>query len=299
MKNFWGLLTIVLVILVTVFFLICFQVRETESALVTRFGEPVRSITKPGLYLKWPVPIEKVNRFDSRSRLFEAVLAEIPTKGGEPIIVNSYVFWKIADPKTFLVSVGSTTEAEKFLLGLMGNARNSVIGQHYFSEFVNSDPSKVQFDTIENEIHQAIAADAREKYGIEIRMVGIKRLMISEKVTNKVFDRMKADRKRKTEAILAQGNAEAKKIRTDAESKKTELLAVADARAMKIRGDGDAEAAKYYEMLEVEPELAMFLRNIEALKKLLAERSTIVLDADTEPMNLLKSIPEIELKEDK
>jgi membrane protease subunit HflC len=107
---------------------------------------------------------------------------------------------------------------------------------------------------------------------------------------------MKAERNRKTEATIARGNAEAIRIKTDADSKRTELLAAAEARATAIRGEGDAEAAKYYKMLEADPEFAMFLRDVEALKKILEKRSTIVLSADSEPFKLLKEMPKIEPK---
>jgi membrane protease subunit HflC len=105
---------------------------------------------------------------------------------------------------------------------------------------------------------------------------------------------MRAERNRKTESTLAQGAAESIRIKTDADSKKTELLAAAQARAKSIQGQGDAEAAKYYKMLEQEQELAMFLRDIEALKKILEKRSTIVLSADAEPFKLLRQMPELE-----
>jgi membrane protease subunit HflC len=107
---------------------------------------------------------------------------------------------------------------------------------------------------------------------------------------------MRADRKRKTDATLAQGNAEAMRIKSDADSKITELLAAAEARAKAIRGSGDAKAAEYYKMLEADPEFAMFLREIETLKKTLKERATVVLPADAEPFKLLKQMPQIEPK---
>jgi membrane protease subunit HflC len=130
-------------------------------------------------------------------------------------------------------------------------------------------------------------------YGVEIKAVGIKQLGISEKVTQDVFARMKADRNRRTEATLAEGKAEATKIKTDADSKKTELMAAAEARAKAIRGQGDAEAAKYYKLLEEDPQLAMFLRDVDALKKILKERSTVVLSAESQPFKLLKEMPDI------
>ena len=139
-------------------------------------------------------------------------------------------------------------------------------------------------------LQQAVKA---ANYGIDIKALGIKQLKISEDVSKDVFERMKAERKRRTDTTIAEGNAEATKIKTDADSIKTELLAAADARAKAIMGQGDAEAAKYYEMLEAEPELAIFLRNLEALKITLKDRATIVLPADTDPFKLLKQIPEI------
>jgi len=107
---------------------------------------------------------------------------------------------------------------------------------------------------------------------------------------------MKTERNRRTEATIARGEAEAAKIRADANLKKTELLAAAEARAKVIRGQGDAEAAKYYKLLEEDPKLAMFLRDLESLEKILKERSTIVIPADSEPFKLLKEIPSLEPK---
>lgn len=299
MRNIWTISSVVLVVFILVLSSVMFQVRQTEKVIITRFGEPVRTIDEPGLKFKLPQPIEVVQRFDSRSRLFQDTPEEeTATAGGEPIIVKTFVVWRIAEPATFLVSVKDVATAEDNLKSLLRNKQNSVIGRHYFSEFVNTDPEKIRFAEIETEIATEIQKDALAQYGIEIQSVGIKRLMISKDVTQKVFDRMKADRNRKTESILAAGNAEAERIRSDAEAKQKELLAVADAQAKQIRGAGDAEAAKYYKMLEADPELAMFLRDIEALKKILAERSTIVLGVETEPIQLLKELPDIQPKQD-
>jgi membrane protease subunit HflC len=277
-------------------YLIAFQVRETESALVTRFGKPVREITEPKLYFKWPAPIERVHRFDSRMQVFEADLGETTTKGAVPIIVNTYVVWRIAEPLKFLNSVGTVEKAESKLYSQITDTQNRVIGQHSFGEFVNSDPAKIKFKQIEDEMLADLEQTLSDEYGIEIKTLGIKQLKVSKDVTKDVFERMKTDRQRRTEATIARGLAEAATIQADANLKKTKLLATAEARAKEIRGRGDAEAAKYYKFLEEEPELAMFLRNIEALEKILKERSTIVIRDDSEPFKLLKEIPSLETK---
>ncbi|MEN6307071.1 MAG: protease modulator HflC [Anaerohalosphaeraceae bacterium] len=299
MKNIWGVISIIVVVAALALAMCSFQVRQTETALVTRFGDPVRTITEPGFQFRWPIGIENVHKFDSRLQLLDVTLEETTTAGGEPIIVNSFIVWRIAEPQKYLVSVRDTKGAQSQLESLLRNAQNSVIGRHYFSDFVNTDPGKVRFEAIEGEILQEIAPRANGSYGIEVASVGIKRLKISEKTTEKVFERMKADRKRKTDNILAAGTSEAEKILSDAQAKQKELLAVAEAQAKAIRGAGDAEAAAYYKMLEADPELAMFLRDLEALRTILKERSTIVLGTDTEPMQLLKGIPDMKKTESK
>lgn len=296
MKNIAITILVVLIIAVLGLYLVLFQVRETESAFVMTFGKPSSPITEPGCHFKWPAPIQKVYKFDTRLRVFEGDLGETTTKGAVPIIINTYIVWRIAEPLQFFNAVGTVKEAESKLLSQLSDTQNKIIGQHYFSEFVNNTVSKIKIDQIQDEMLADLGRAVQNSYGIEVKALGIKQLKVSEDVSKDVFERMRAERNRRTEVIVAQGNAEATKIKTDADSKKTELLAAAEARAKAIRGEGDAEAAKYYKMLEADPELAMFLRDIDALKKILETRSTIVLSADSEPFKLLKEMPNIGVK---
>lgn len=289
-----GLVVVVFVVLLLSF--ISFQVSETECALVMTFGEPKREITDPGWKWRWPVPIQTVVKYDARPRVYEGVIEEISTKGGESIIVSTYVIWKVDQPQKFREAVRDETGARKVLKGRLRDTQSKVIGQHYFDDFVNTDSAKVKFDEIESQMLESLADSVKQAYGIEIKAVGIKQLKVSDKVTEDVFARMSADRTRKTELTIAQGKTEAMKIRTDAEAKRTELLASADAQAKAIRGEGDAEAAQYYKLLEDDPEFAMFLREIEALKKILKKRATVVLPADVEPFRLLREMPDIKPK---
>jgi membrane protease subunit HflC len=300
MKNLAIPILIAIIFVVLAAYLVTFQVRETELALVTTFGKPRKSISEPGLKLKWPTPIERVRKFDARMRVLEpAQLSETTTAGNVPIIVNTYVVWRIMDPLKFYNSMqGSVTEAEKLLGSQINDTQNRIIGQHAFTEFVNSDPDQIKFDTIQTEMLTDLKARVGDQYGIQIETLGIKQLKISEDVTQSVFERMKAERKRRTEATIALGNAEATKIRTDAGAIRTSLLAAAEARAKAIRGQGDAEAAKYYEMLEANPKLAIFLRDLEGLLTMLKEQATLVIPADVAPFKLLKEMPSLEASTD-
>lgn len=292
MRNVAIPILIGIIFLVMATYLVSFQVRETESAFVTRFGRPVREITEPGLWFKWPTPIEQVHKFDSRMRVLEAVeLGETTTRGRIPIIVNTYVVWRVAEPLKFLNAVRTVTNAENILRNHVNDTQNRIIGQHAFGEFVNSDPSRIRLD----EIQEAMVADLQgpvlNDYGIEIRTLGIKQLKISEDVTKNVFERMKAERQRLTDGVLSEGEAEAIRIRTEANRKRDVLLAAAEARAKDLRGRGDAEAARYYKMMDEDPDLAIFLRGLETLEIGLKDRATIVIPADADPFRLLTRMP--------
>lgn len=300
MKNIAIIIFILLVVLILGLYLVSFQVRETESAIVRTFGEATKEdeITEPGLYFKWPRPIQQVHKFDSRMREFEVDLVETTTKGAVPIIVKTYVVWRISEPLDFFNAVGDIEEAENKLDDQIRDTQNRVIGQYSFGEFVNSDPTKIKLQEIEAEMLTDLRdAIAKANYGIEIATVGIKQLKVNEDVTTKVFERMRAERKRMTELTIARGDAEATRIKADANSIRTELLAVAEARAKAIQAEGDAEAARYYEMLEADPELAMFLRDIEAAKKTLKERTTIILREGSWLVSILKEMPKIRPKD--
>lgn len=295
MKNVWVFVFVLLIVIVLGLYLFTFQVRETEIAVVTTFGKPTRTLKKPGMYFKWPRPINDVTRYDGRSHLYETVLMDATTKETEPITVTSYIIWKIDNPLVFRESVGDRTEAEKQLDALLQDTQHTVIGQHYFSDFVNSDPDKIKFEEIESEMAEKIRPGAKE-FGVAVKVVGIRRLAVNEAVTKAVFERMKAERNRKTKAITKAGETEADTIEKNAEARRTELLAIVEARAKAIRGSGDAEAAGYYRMLAEDPEFAMFLRDIEALRKILSKETTIVLGADTDLIQLLKKAPDIQPK---
>ena len=297
MKHFSVVVLIVILVAILGLYLVSFQVRETELALVTTFGKPAeKHIDKPGWYFQWPQPIQKVHKFDSRMKVFEAELGETTTKGTLPIIVNTYVVWRITEPLKFFNAVGTVTEAENKLRSQLGNTQNNIIGQHYFGEFINSDPKKIKFKTIEDEMLADIAPKVEENYGIKIETIGIKQLKISEDASKAVFERMIAERGRRTKTIETQGTAEATRIKEDALYKENVIMAAAEARAMRIKGAGDAEAAKYYEMFDDDPEFAMFLMDIETVKKTLKDRATIIITTETEPYDILKKSPDIKPK---
>jgi membrane protease subunit HflC len=299
MRNVVIPILVAVIFLILVTYLVAFQVRQSELAFVTRFGQPVRSITKPGLKLKLPTPIERVHKFDARMRLLEAEISEPTMRGKVPIIVASYMVWRIADPLQFYNSVGTIESAEIKLRSQIHDTQNRVIGQYTFAEFINSDPNMIKFDEVQGKMLTDIGARVVKEYGIEVKTLGIKQLKISQENTKEVFARMKAERKRRTEATIALGTAEATKIRTDADAIRTGLLAAAEGRAKAIQGQGDAETAKYLAKMEQDPELAMFLRSLDTLRTAMQEHTTLVIPTDCEPFSLLRKMPLLKASEQK
>ena len=294
MKKNVGILAIVFLMIGGLgLMLISFQVRETERAFVIRLGQPVRDMNAPGLYFKWPTPIEKVRKYDARLRLYEADLIETPTRGAVPIIIKTYVVWRIEDPLEFFRSIGTVQEAKKKLFSYITDTQNRIVGQHSFSDFVNGDPTKIKIDEIQREMLVDLQQSMQTEYGIRIATLGIKQFKINEDTTEKVFERMRSARNTKTTDTISKGVAEATRITAEAMAMRKELLAAAESRARKIEGQGDADAAKYFGMLDESPEFAILLEKFESLKAMLKERATLVIPTDVGPFDLLTEVPDL------
>lgn len=287
-----NLLTLVVGTLLLVIFgllLFVFQVRKSEVKVVTTFGKLTTVKTEPGAYFKWPWPIQKVHKLDQRLQNFEDRFEEVLTPDGYNLLANVYVGWRISDPKVFFPKFGdSVAQAEKTLEAVVRNAKNATVGQHPLSHFISTDENELKFSDIENEILKKVQGQlTASNYGIEIKFVGIKKLGLPESVTQNVFERMKSERQVLIAEIENKGKAEADIIRSTAERDASKILAEADAQATRIRSEGQAKAKESLAVFQKNPELAVFLLQLEALETMLKEKSTLVLDQNTPPLNLL------------
>ncbi|NCC52329.1 MAG: protease modulator HflC [Spartobacteria bacterium] len=271
-----------------VLFMVTFIVNEGESTVVTTFGKPVRAIARPGLYARWPWPVQRVYRFDNRIQCLDGAFEQTLTKDGKSVMLSVYAGWKIHDPILFLERVGTPEEAEKNLNGLLSSYKNAVIGQYLFSHLVNIDTNILRFSHIENEILDAVRPEALERYSIDMDFLGIRRIGLPESITEKVFERMRAEREELAEKFRSEGEAESIRIRAEADSERDQTLAQAAAQGKRIQAEGDAKAAEYYAVFEQHPELAIFLRKLEVLEETTRNKATIILGPDSEPFDLLQ-----------
>ena len=292
-KNALTIITASAIVVILILYLLAFQVRVNEQVIITTFGRPVRVLKDPGLYWKWPWPIQSSYRIDSRFQVMESRFEETYTRDGKNLIIATSLLWRIEDALRFLESVGTKTDLEKNIESVLRNYKNAVVGAHPLSHFISTDPQNLHFGEIEEEMRKLVADDTEETYGISVQSIKIKELGLPENTTAEVFKRMRKERERIAEGYRAEGEAEANKIRAAAESERDKTLAMAEAEAKRIRGEGDALAAKHYGVFSENEELALFLRKLDALKKTLKGKTTVILDTGTPPYDLLEKMPEL------
>jgi len=292
-----SLATIVIAAVLVVIFvllLFTFQVRQSEVAVVTTFGKPTGDINEPGLYFKWPWPVQQVYKFDQRVQTFEDKFSERPTADSALLLSSVYVGWKISDAKAFFPKFpgGSAAAAQRQLEEIVGSAKAAVVGNHNLADFVNANPADLKFDQIEQEIKDAVQAKlATNDYGITVEFLGIQKLGLPENVTQAVFDRMKSERNKYISEAQFKGEEEAAKIRSKAEREASDTINNAKAVATRIEGEGEAEAVKSLGVFQENPELAVFQLRLTALKQSLNQKSTLILDERTPPFDLFRNLP--------
>ena len=292
-----NLITIIIAaVLVVIFTLLLFtyQVRQSEVVVVSTFLNPTDTKTNSGLYVKWPWPVQSINRFDQRVQNFEDKYSEILTADSTMLLASVYVGWRISDAKAFFPKFpgGSALAAQSQLEQIVRSTKTAVISKHNLSDLVNSSPAELKFGDIEKEIQAGVAAElARHEYGISIEFLGIKKLGLPENVTQSVFDRMKAERGKFITEAQFNGEKEAAIIKSAAERKAAEVLANAQSAATRIEGEGVAEAAKTLGIFQQNPELAVFQLQLVALKNSLNQKSTLIFDERTPPFNLFQKLP--------
>lgn len=278
-----------LLVVVLALYMITYQVRFTQVAVLKTFGKSAAPtsddvtknsgdvIREPGLYWKWPWPIQKVDHYDNRIQLSTNPGQETPTADSKPIIVTTTVAWRIRDPFTFDRRCGSMPEGATRLLELVRNYQTTAISKFNFNNFVSTNPAELKYDEIERLILQSVKAQAAEQYGIDVQNVGMERLALPQRITETVFDAMKQERKAMVAKFESEGTAQASQIKARAEGIANTITAFADGKAQEIVNEGLAQANKYYDVFKQDEELAVFLLKVQSLPQILKPRETTVI----------------------
>lgn len=295
-----------LIVLGFVLFMVTFSVRFTEAAVVTTFGKATESAVKnqdgdeAGLYFKWPYPVQSVTKYDRRVRILESRSETQLTADERQIIVEAFMTWRVTDPLTFYQRFSNAgpesrdhyNSAQRSLDALLRSSMAEV-ARFRMSELFASGPGQSRLSELESSVLDRLRrSDAGQEgrlsdFGVEVEMVGIRRIVLPEETTRDVYERMKATRDKLAAEARAQGDAIASTITNEAESQAERILAFARRLAAEIRNKGDLEAARWLEQLEEAPELAVFLQNVELIKEGFGKQVTLVVPTNFPGMQLL------------
>jgi membrane protease subunit HflC len=263
-----------------------YVVKETERAVVLRFGALVETNVSPGLHFKLPLA-DIVRKFDGRVLTVDAAPESFFTIQQKRVIVDSYAKWRINDVDTYYKSTGGDERvASDRLASRINDGLRNQFGTKTLHEVVSG-----QRDELMKHITDQLNTDVKESLGVEVLDVRVKRIDLPVDVSASVFRRMAAEREKEAREYRSEGKEQAEKIRADADRQITIIGAEAYRDAQKIKGDGDATAsATYAEAYNKNPEFYSFTRSLKAYRGSFSSKDDLmVVDPKGDFFKYLKS----------
>ena len=273
-----------LIVVVVLASMSMFTVDQRERAIVFQLGEVKEVITNPGLHFKWPF-IQNVRYFDARILTMDTPDTErYITSEKKNLLVDTFVKWRISDPRQYYISVGDEAQAETRLAQTVNATLREEFGKHTVHEVVSQDR-----DEIMRIVRERANADAKQ-IGVDIVDVRLKRVDLPQEVSESVYKRMEAERKSVANQLRSEGASEAERIRAEADKERAVIIANAYKEAQRVKGEGDAKAsAVYAEAFGKNPEFYAFYRSLEAYRSSFNNRSDmLVLEPNSDFFKYLK-----------
>jgi len=262
-----------LVIVLAILSSCVFIVRERDSALVFALGEVRETIVKPGLYFKLPPPFENVVVLDRRLQTIESKDPErIQTAEKKNLLIDSFVKWRISDPRQFYVTFGSNTRAaEERLSAQIRDALNAAVNVRTVKEVVSNERSAIMREMLQN------VGSRAKPLGVDIVDVRLRRIDFAPEISESVYRRMEAERKEEANRLRATGAADSERIRAQADRQREELLAKAYAQAQGVKGEGDAKAASIYaSAYGKNPDFYSFYKSLEGYRSAFSKPNDVI-----------------------
>jgi modulator of FtsH protease HflC len=253
-----------------------FIVNQTEQAIVLKFGNPIRVIANPGLYVK--LPYESIVDYDKRVLDFDLPAARVTAADQKPMIVDAYSRFRIANPLLFYQTVGSEQVARTRLTPILSGAIRNIISTVALADVVSGKREETM-RRIRDQVN-----DQTKGFGISITDVRLRRVDLPEANSQAIYARMKSDREREATQYRAEGDQQAAEIRADADRQQTEILADAHKQEQILRGEGDADSIKIYaDAFGKDKEFFAFYRSLEAYRNALSGHDTTFLLSPNDP----------------
>jgi modulator of FtsH protease HflC len=250
-----------------------FTVDQRQHAIVFQLGEVKEVVNKPGLHFKWPL-LQNVRLFDMRILTFDdAEPLRFLTQGNRPVLVDSFVKWRINDVTQYYVSVqGDEFRAMTRIKQTVAGVLRDEFGARILHDVVSGEREQIM-----SRVREKVDQDLK-RIGVEIVDVRLKRVDLPQDVSDSVYRRMEAERKRIANELRSTGAAEAERIRADAERQREVILAEAYRDAQRVRGEGDGKSAGIYAAaFNQNPEFYSFYRSMEAYRSSFRGRNDIML----------------------
>lgn len=253
-----------------------FVVDQRQFGVVYALGQIKEVITEPGLNFKLPPPFQNVTYIDKRLLTLDSSDADpMLTAEKQRVVIDWYVRWRISEPSDYIRNVGQNEAAGANQLNrVVRNAFQEEINKRTVKELLSLKREPLMAD-VKREVLEKVRGE--KPWGVDVVDVRITRVDYVEAITESVYRRMEAERKRVANELRSTGGAEGEKIRADADRQREVALANAYRDAQKIKGEGDAEAARLYaDAFGRDPQFAQFYRSLEAYKSSFANKSDVM-----------------------
>lgn len=253
-----------------------FVVDQRQFGVVYAMGQIKSVVTEPGLHFKLPPPLQNVNYIDKRLLTLDSVDTEpMLTAEKQRVVVDWYVRWRITDPQAYIRNVGLDEKAGASQLNrVVRNAFQEEINKRTVKDLLSTQREELMSD-VKKEVLDVVKG--AKPWGVDIIDVRVTRADYADTITESVYRRMEAERKRVANELRSTGAAEGEKIRADADRQREIAVANAYRDAQKIKGEGDAQAARIYgEAFGRDPQFAQFYRSLEAYKASLSKKSDVM-----------------------
>lgn len=250
-----------------------FIVKETERAVLLRFGELVKDDIQPGLHFKIPW-VHKVRKFDARVLTMDAQPESFFTLQKKRLIVDAFVKWRIVDVgEYYRATGGDQLLANNRLANRANDGLRNQFGTRTLNEVVSGER-----DQLMQHLADDLNSTVRDELGVEVIDVRVKRIDLPTEVSEQVYRRMRTEREKEARQLRSTGLEEAEKIRADADRQRTIIQANAYREAELLRGQGDAEATSIYAAaFGKDREFYTFVRSLNAYKASFANKGDILL----------------------
>lgn len=259
-----------------------FVVDQRQYGVVYALGQIKEVITEPGLKFKLPPPFQDVKYLDKRLLTLDSTdIESVLTAEKQRLVIDWYLRWRITNPSEYIRAIGVDEKAGANQLSReVRNAFQDEISKRTVRELISSKRESLMVE-VQRQVQENVKS---KKWGIEIIDVRLTRADYVDTITESVYRRMEAERKRVANELRSTGAAEGEKIRADADRQREVTIANAYRDAQKIKGEGDAEAAKTYaESFGKDPQFAQFYRSLDAYKATFSKKSDVmVLDPSSD-----------------